>query len=911
MNDVVLLENFDVCICGAGLAGLCLARQLTLEMPELKIVVVDQDKRPLPSGTHKVGESLIEVGSHYLMHTLGLGEYLGRVHKPKCGLRWFTRDGHQPIEDRTETGAPDFPLIPALQLDRGLFENDLRQMCIDSGVQLLEGVRVNDIELDPGDVHRVKVASATGPERILSATWVVDAMGRRRFLASKLGLKEPVEHKASACWWRVDGEWDVSRAVPSPRKGSDWQSKELGKRWYATNHFMGKGYWVWVIPLANHTSIGIVGDESEHPVAERSNEQRALAWLEKYEPHLANWLGAAKVADFLALKNFAYTSTRFYSEERWALLGEAALFADPYYSTGSDLIAVQNNIVVRLIRMERQGRFNARVARDYNEFLAEYFRGILAIYEGQYGVFGNEYCHYIKTMWDFDFLTGPTGKIGFGPHVLDDPDDIPSLTKTLKQWSELNIAMQRLVREWAERRPGKAFERGAPGSPIGEKGLLVPNMQIFQTFTDQLRMRQPEVLVEQCRGTFWRFVTERARWVFRNALRDVALDMSSEEAALVERALNEPVNVLAVSLTPSRWEADGLFDVQGGESSDRAEADASQMEYIIPAAPPAVELVGGYPRATDCFAGTVGAAPDDEAVVCGEQVLSRSALQARTDRVKEALFEKHPYGRVAFVGEDRIGHLIAMCGAMSADCCFSAIDDPHRTEGMLQASLPQLVVCSDPQVREKLADRWTSVLLRDLEQGEVSAVHSPEMSATDKMRPCYQRFQTTSSGNKLRTMTHFTMMNWLFYVELSLRQQMPVNAAETATPLVLLSSTLGGQDWLLPLAFGGTLVLSPEGGLSADVLRRADDLARKKKAQLVVSGSPETLLGLEISPELGSRLLMLAVDRVLTAAESARLSLRSRGVVNSGILEWGHEELWGEAMRKLTPTNKVASIAAE
>ena len=51
----------------------------------------------------------------------------------------------------------------------------------------------------------------------------------------------------------------------------------------STVHLMGKGYWVWLIPLGSgSTSIGIVADNDLHPYARINRYDRAVEWLREF-----------------------------------------------------------------------------------------------------------------------------------------------------------------------------------------------------------------------------------------------------------------------------------------------------------------------------------------------------------------------------------------------------------------------------------------------------------------------------------------------------------------------------------------------------------------------------------------------------------------------------------------------------
>ena len=125
----------DVTILGGGLAGLTLALQLKQSQPNITIRVLELRKSSAPTSAHKVGESTVELGTHYLREVLGLGSYLDQKHLPKQGLRFFfSPEAKEKIEERVELGARSELPIPSHQIDRGVFENDLAQKLRDIGV---------------------------------------------------------------------------------------------------------------------------------------------------------------------------------------------------------------------------------------------------------------------------------------------------------------------------------------------------------------------------------------------------------------------------------------------------------------------------------------------------------------------------------------------------------------------------------------------------------------------------------------------------------------------------------------------------------------------------------------------------------------------------------------------------------
>ena len=75
--------DYDLVILGGGLAGGLLARQMRLQRPDLKILVLER----ATDTSYKVGEATVELFSNYLVRKLGMSSYLYENHLPKNGFR--------------------------------------------------------------------------------------------------------------------------------------------------------------------------------------------------------------------------------------------------------------------------------------------------------------------------------------------------------------------------------------------------------------------------------------------------------------------------------------------------------------------------------------------------------------------------------------------------------------------------------------------------------------------------------------------------------------------------------------------------------------------------------------------------------------------------------------------------------
>jgi flavin-dependent dehydrogenase len=256
----------DVVILGGGLAGLTLSLQLKLRLPGLDVRVIERRSHPVPASAHKVGESSVEIAAHYFSKVLGLESYLAERQLKKFGFRFFFSDRAERIEDVTELGASTFLTTPSYQIDRGIFENDLALRAREHGVVFIDNAVVRDFAVGDGSApHRITYEDAEGSHD-LSARWLVDASGRAGLLKRRLVLAQGNDHDANAVWFRIGERIDVD----------EWSDDKawLGRcdppqRWLSTNHLVGEGYWVWLIPLVSGShSVGIVADAAAAPAGD-------------------------------------------------------------------------------------------------------------------------------------------------------------------------------------------------------------------------------------------------------------------------------------------------------------------------------------------------------------------------------------------------------------------------------------------------------------------------------------------------------------------------------------------------------------------------------------------------------------------------------------------------------------------
>jgi flavin-dependent dehydrogenase len=377
-------KRYDVVILGGAFSGASAAILLRRELPHLSVLVVEK----AVAFDAKVGEATTEMSAMFITRRLAMWHHLEAEHLPKEGLRyWFNNEKVTGHDNATETGGFLRSAVPAFQLRRDTLDEYLLKTAVAEGAELLRPAKV--VSADVGDFEQKIVVEVDDESHEISTRWLLDATGRVNFLGRRLGLIERNdEHPIASMWCRWQNVKHIDDVAARTGKLA---GGNVGSRRLATNHYMGHGYWIWVIPLGNgETSIGVVFDKRIVDLHHSKNRTEDFVSFLRAIPSLAEILEGAtpRLDDFRFYAHLPYV-TKQYMGRGWALLGDAAAFLDPYYSPGLDHAAFSVDATLEIIKADAMQKDVTPLIAEHNEtFVRSYHRFFGSVYRDKYYYMG-------------------------------------------------------------------------------------------------------------------------------------------------------------------------------------------------------------------------------------------------------------------------------------------------------------------------------------------------------------------------------------------------------------------------------------------------------------------------------------------------------------------------------------------
>jgi hypothetical protein len=251
-----------------------------------------------------------------------------------------------------------------------------------------------------------------------------------------------------------------------------------------------------------------------------------------------------EVLDFLGLRNYSYSSKQVFSENRWACTGEAALFPDPFYSPGSNLIGYSNSIITQLItNYLSNGEINKDRIEFYNQFIIFQNDWLVADIQSAYPYFGNSQVESLRYIWDIFVGWTMAAPQMFSSIYLDDQktETIQNITFA---FSILAFKVRKLFTDWSR----------LSKSTFSFQFIDYLKIPFIKAHYDRCLQKDKtnEQLIEDYTVSFQK-IEEFVQVLFYIILEDC---MPEE---LEKIATPFWINPGAVSLSVDLWEKDGLF----------------------------------------------------------------------------------------------------------------------------------------------------------------------------------------------------------------------------------------------------------------------------------------------------------------------------------------------------------------
>ena len=365
----------DVIVIGGGPAGSTAATLLAQQ--GLTVTLLERERFP----RFQIGESLLPYNNDLFERLSVTDQLLCGDFLPKYGAHFVTGDGSVGYTFRFDKRLSD-PYRRSFQVKRAEFDHLLLKNAAKHGVEVLEETNVTAVDLSTPDkaAIRYEVAGLRGPNpesteprnpATLEARFIVDASGHRAVLGNRVGGKSDIESLRKVAFFAH------YRNVP----------RAPGRNAGNTVIVVLRDAWFWLIPVnAEVMSVGLVVDREHYLRCGLDPEQLLNRTIAESSWVAGRMKNADRITEIYSRKDFSFRMKKLVATN-YALIGDAAGFIDPIFSTGVFMAMKSADMASTAVAERlRTGSMSAlkRYERDMSRGLDKYLEFIQSFYRREF-----------------------------------------------------------------------------------------------------------------------------------------------------------------------------------------------------------------------------------------------------------------------------------------------------------------------------------------------------------------------------------------------------------------------------------------------------------------------------------------------------------------------------------------------